>query len=337
MLVDDEWRRPGGRRRGGDVRAGTHSAALCALAAPVAAALLLAGCTSTTSTTAVTSSTPPAGVDHHKWVAERDAAALLAAYAPPPNAHRLTGAPRGSFVDLPPSTQAVGTLLDVARFWSVPGTMAGVIAWSRSHAPDGGRVTEVGTDGRSLPGATRGPGGLAQVATDVQSRNLTFTLPVRSAALSSRQVLVSVAASGTRDVTMRVDVQEVWLPTRPDWSFAPRGTTSVTATIWVGAGGTDARSATSTSRATIASFRRVVDAMAVWPPGRLEACAAESGQRFRLVLAVHDSRRMVLTSVVPECGGVEVLVHGRAPIALEDRGEALLASVESLAGASDGR
>jgi hypothetical protein len=84
---------------------------------------------------------------------------------------------------------------------------------------------------------------------------ITFSLPASGSVLSSRQVLVSVEADGPGDVAMRVDVQDVWYPTRPAWSFVSKNTATVAVTVWAGAGGFDPHSVTSTSTATVARLR----------------------------------------------------------------------------------
>jgi hypothetical protein len=300
---------------------------LTRLVAVVASTVLLAGCAGFGSTLSghVAKSAPP-GVDPHRWAAQLDAASLLASYAPPLGSVRLAMAPKGPWIDKPPSSQATPDVIDLTRLWRTPGTMASVLAWARTHASSHWTVVETGQAGQ---GAGPHPGTRPRIA-DVQSRNMTFSLPVRGPALFSRQVLVSDAPSGNDDVTMRVDVQEVWIPTRPTWSFVARAVTSVTATIWTGTYGTTPKSAKSTNRSTVDSLRRLVNAMPVSTVG-MTSCPADTGQRFRLIFRGPGIPQVIVSGLTAECGGISLSVSGHVRLGMTDTDRRVLAAIEVLA------
>ena len=120
--------------------------------------------------------------------------------------------------------------------------------------------------------------------------DITFALPASGAALASRQVLVSVAADGRGEVALRVDVQDVWYPTRPTWSYVWKVDAVATITVWAGDGGTDPHTIVTTKPATVARLRRLVNAMPM-STGGISGCVLERGQHFSEMCIRDRSRR----------------------------------------------
>jgi hypothetical protein len=242
---------------------------------------------------------------------------------------RLAVAPKRPWIDAPQSSQATSDLIDVTKLWRTPGTMASVLAWARTHAPGRWAVVETGQSGK---GAGPQPETHPRI-TDVQSRNMTFSLPIHGPALSSRQVLVSDASSGKGEVTLRVDVQEVWYPSRPTWSYVSSDASSVTATVRVGVGETHPKTATSTNPSVVASLGRLVNAMPVSPFG-VTSCPAFTGQRFTLEFRGPGSSPVIVSGLTAECGGISLSVVAHASLRMSDSHRRVLAAIEALSNRS---
>ena len=206
--------------------------------------------------------------------------------------------------------------------------MVEVIAWAKSHRQIHWADVGTGAEGQNPPGAE--PTSPPSIAV-VHERDVTFSLPARGRAFQSRQVLVSVSPSGKHEVTLRVDAQVVWIPTRETWSYVPRAVSFATATVWNGAGRTSTTIATSSNRSEVAKLRRLVNAMPVATSG-VTSCPAESGQQFRLEFggagAVYN-----LAGITGECGGIGLSVAGQGRVLLVDPGGRVFAAVEALADA----
>jgi hypothetical protein len=160
--------------------------------------------------------------------------------------------------------------------------------------------------------------------------DVTFSLPASGPAISSRQVLVTVTADGHGHVVLRVDVQEVWYPTRPSWSFVQKSDTSVTATVWTGAGGTDPHTVTTKNVAAVDRMRHLVNSLPMSTGGAF-SCPAEFGQYFKIAFRGKASS-VTLVGNITECGGLRLTEHGHGAVVLADSGGRVLAAVEALTG-----
>ncbi|HUY20761.1 MAG TPA: hypothetical protein VMV22_00320 [Acidimicrobiales bacterium] len=77
---------------------------------------------------------PGAGVDPHRVVARADAASLLRLVPVPPGAQPSEGRPAGvTTLEQAPSTPGTPDVVDLAAWWTAPGTMGSVIAWVQAH------------------------------------------------------------------------------------------------------------------------------------------------------------------------------------------------------------
>ena len=210
-----------------------------------------------------------AAEDPHQQAAELNAAFVLGSYSSPPGSVRLAAAPPGSGLGAPPSTPTTPDLVDLSKLWSTPGDMTSVIAWAKEHAPAHSTLSGMGESGSNPPGQ-RPPGAPGSPRINVVTMmGIAFALPTSGQALSTLQLLVSVAPDGPGTVVLRLDAQAIWVPTRPAWSFVTAKVTTVTATVWTGAGGTVPHTATSTDPGTVARLRGLVNAMFMSNDGSL--------------------------------------------------------------------
>ncbi len=316
-----------------------------ALLIVAAGAALLAGCSNSarppsgrgplSTKPATTAPASSGGVDPHQAAAKAAAAALLAAYTPPPGSALVEAAPAGSGLDQAPTSPGTADLVDRPGLWTAPGDMATVIAWARAHPPAESTLTGSGQGGQNTPGEPPpvGPGGSPGIET-VTTMDLTFSLPAPDG-LQAREVLVSVAPDGSDQVALRVDAQDVWYPTRPVWS-KPTVDSTVTATVFTGAGGTDPHVATATDTATVSRFRDLLNAMPVSTGGAelpgAHGCPAEFGQKFTVAFGDPGGPSATVSGTVVECGGLTLTEPGQPVVELVDTGGSLLAAAEALTG-----
>lgn len=293
--------------------------------------MVLAGCSALASSSRTSTLKTPPGVDPHRLEAQVNAAALLASYRPPPGSVRLASALKGPWIGKPPSSQATSELIDVTRAWRTPGNMVSVIAWAKAHAERHWRVVETGDSGQNPKGKAPPMRNGHPIIAEVKSRDVTFSLPVHGSALESRQVLVSVAARGTREVTLRVDIQVVWIPTRPIWSYVSRAATSLTATVWTGTSRVVPTTKTSSDPSTVASLRKLVNAMSVSTVG-LTSCPEDVGQRFSLEFKGPNAHQVTVSGLTAECGGISIIVPGHGRLGMWDAGARVVSAVEALTG-----
>lgn len=139
-----------------------------------------------------------------------DAAAILAAFVPPPGARRLARAPDvdGGLLRFPSSTLVSTALVDDVSFWAAPGRPPAVLAWEQAHLP--GRFTPEDQD--------FGPPGWDR----------TFSLAPIPGVLNGRDLVVGVVAAGGGQTAIRVDAQVAWQPPRPPGERVPAAARVVT-------------------------------------------------------------------------------------------------------------
>jgi hypothetical protein len=195
------------RTSGSRLLLGTVCAAAL-LTAGCAASSSVAGATSTgTSSSTVTSAAETAGAGGNGSPGQRaraDAAAIAAAFVPPPGARQLPGPPRlpGTWqLTSPSSTIVSSALADDATWWIVPGQPQQVLAWEVAHLPR-----------RFTPGDTTQGGSFWDEM---------FSLPPVAGVLTDRELVVEVASAGGGNTGIRVDGQVAWQPPRPASDLVP--------------------------------------------------------------------------------------------------------------------
>ena len=277
---------------------------VASISAALALAAALSGCVGAASSSPSAAIGPaPSGIDAHRWYAIEGARATLTGFTLPAGAVRLVTAPRGSPVATPPSYPGSKDLIDLDRLWRTTGDMSVAIAWARQHVAPGWATTESGTEG--------GPGG-------VLMEDVGFTLPDGAPYVESRQVLFSAAPDGARHVAVRMDVQVIWVPTRPAWSYVPRDATTATLTSWPATGDAPPRTTKTSDRAMVAALRALVNRMTVSTGGTEHCGPARASGRYSLRLRAPGSPQVEVSYSGYPCGGVDLTVQGHPVLTMTD-------------------
>jgi hypothetical protein len=282
--------------------------------------LAVAGCgtihaTQVGVTKSVTS--PSAAAVSPKSRAVADAAAILASFAVPPGARRLSGAPEG-VLKQPPILPSTPDLVDDSSWWQVPEAPRAVLGWERAHLPR--QFSAAGN------GALYGPGTAAWSGS--------FSLPAVSGVLNSRQLLVEATAVGDGQTALRVDAQVIWLPAKPASERIPSAARVVTITAIPGLDATGRALApvTITDATVVRRIASLIDGLPVFPPGTY-SCPMDTGKGLRLTFraTARGPALAVVTTYMDGCGGVDVTVGGAAQPGLSD-GPSLAQQVLTIVG-----
>src|ERR1700691_5166492 len=188
------------------------------------ATLMVAGCGTTHVTpgsagASPASSSPPASATAANATprerAEANATAILASFASPSRATRLSSAPdvAGDALRAPEFLPASPDVVDDVSWWRVPGQPQAVLAWEKTHLPRD--FTAAGT--------TRGGSPAAVYADEV-------TLPALTGVLSTRVLDVAAVSAGTVQTDLRVDAVVLWQPAKPASERVPSTAKAVTIT-----------------------------------------------------------------------------------------------------------
>jgi hypothetical protein len=216
--------------------------------------------------------------------AQADAAAILAAFATPPGAKRLSGPPASVKAALGRPFQA-GSSPDIAdkdSFWAVPIAPAAVLAWEEQHVPR--RFTHMetfhGTDGR------------------VAQSGDVFTLPPIAGVLESRELMIEVADGGGGQTAIRVDAQVTWTPAKPAGAMVPAAARVVTLSINYG-GNANGRKppgpVTISDPATVGKVAALVDHVPPLPSGTYN-CPFADGMAFNLAFRAQAGGPVLATT-----------------------------------------
>jgi hypothetical protein len=243
---------------------GVTALAGCALLAAVGCGTTDATQVGVTKTVAPPSASPPAtaAAASPRSRAVADAAAILASFAVPSGARRLSGAPEG-VLKQPPVLPATPDLVDDVSWWQAPGTPQAVLGWERAHLP------------RQLVASGSGSASDGLAWDD-------FSLPPVPGVLNSRELVVEVTSSGGQ-TAVRVDAQVSWLPAKPATEQIPSAARLVTITAIPGLDATGRTPApvTITSAAAVRRIASLIDGLPVFPPGTY-SCPADTGRALRL-------------------------------------------------------
>ena len=141
-----------------------------------------------------------------------DAAHILASFAPPPGARRLSRAPAADGGVLGQSESAGPYEVDLTSWWQVAGQPASVLDWEQAHLP--GQFSPAG-----------GSVGASRV------RDREFSLPAVPGVLYQRTMVVTVVAAGGGQTAIRVDGWVIWTPARPAAEQVPASARVVSAEV----------------------------------------------------------------------------------------------------------
>ena len=230
-----------------------------------------------------------------------DATAILASFAVPTGARKLSAAPSVGKGVLKASAQTLGTpdLVDKAEWWIAPGAPQGVLAWEARHLPRRFSSTGGGTTyGRNI----------------ATTWSQVFSLPGIHGVLDSRELVVLVVQDGDK-TAIRVDAQVAWQPARPATEKVPAAAKAVTISIDPGlnqGGRKPQKPVTITDPAKVRALTALINGLALFPPGVFD-CPRDFGGN--LVLTFRAGPRTpalaVATVDLSGCDGVDLTIGGK--------------------------
>jgi len=179
------------------------------------------------------------------------------------------------------------TLVDLHRFFVVPGSPASVVD-SMSQRPPAGSSVE------------------SDHATTSGKQVLVFSWPTSGAFFSDQLLLVNaVALSGNR-TALRLDAQVVWLPVKPRGDFVHGAKVVDVRRTWPGS--TSMQTAVISNPGSIANLLQRFNQMMVAPPGG-RSCPNEAGPTIRLDFKHGASAPPFATAIAVGTGCREVRVR----------------------------
>jgi hypothetical protein len=311
---------------------------IASLALGAAAALALSGCgtvhaqgtdpagqpTGSTDVPVTSAKSPARPSPTPKQRAEADADAILASFAVPKGARKLSAAPSVGKGALRWPGQTLGTpdLVDKAEWWIATGAPQSVLSWEAKHLSH--RFSSAGG------GTGYGPG-FATIWSQV------FSLPDIPGVLDSRELVVEVVQDGAK-TAIRVDSQVAWQPARPASEKVPAAAKAVTIAMKLGTdqgGRKPPKPVTITDPAKVGALKALVNGLALFPPGTFN-CPADFGQGLVLTFRAGPGTPALAVAAVDlaGCDGVDLTIGGKSQPALAGPGTDSGPQVLKLAGLS---
>jgi hypothetical protein len=306
---------------------------IASLALGAAAALALCGCgtvhadptgkpTGSTGVPVTSAKSPARPSPTPKQRAVADANSILASFAVPKGARRLSAAPtvENGVLKTPPQVPEMLDVVDTAEWWIAPGAPQSVLAWEAKHVSH--RFSTAGSGQSSGPGFT--------------SWSQSFSLPDIPAVLDSRELAVTVVQDGGK-TAIRVDGQVAWQPARPAGEKVPAAK-AVTIALNLGlnqGGRKPPKPVTITDRARVNSLKALINGLALFPPG-MYSCPADFGESMVLTFRAgpRTPALAVATVTLGGCGGVNLTIGGKSQPALAGLGQETGAAILKTAGLS---
>jgi hypothetical protein len=313
------------------------------LAVAASIGLMIAACGTVTPVTPAGPRTPAGGGPaagaslSQPQQARADAAAILAAFTPPPAAVRLPAAPGavvGGYLNHPGSTPGVQHLVDLAAWWRAPGTPMAALAYVKAHLP--GRFKPNGESFGAVPpaGVPNGPGG-PSLPDPYQRAGYTFAVQSGLPPLEGAQLLVDAARSASGQTYLRVDAQLAWTPARPAAEAVPAAAkiVTITATPDMNSPHDIPAPVTVTDPVKVRRIVALLDGLTLDGRG-VHGCPFMSGKAITLAFSPHVGGPVLATAgePFPSCGDVDFAIGGRRQPALSDYGS-FAATVLAIAGA----
>ncbi len=285
-----------------------------------------------------TPSATPSGSPAGQTPAQRaaaDAAAMLAAFPVPPGAVPTQALPV-SWLSASPEPATGPDAVTRTGWWRVAGQPVTVLGWIKAHMPSG---FSLGLSGSGQPGprivaepALPHPGATKPA---IKLWFAQFTKPPVPDVLSTRWLVVSVAADGSGQTAIRVDGEVYWVPVKPAAERIPSSATVVTIAPILGNGPVNADDApvVITDPAKVAKIAAVVNALQLFAVGRM-MCPMYRGPSMRLTFraAPTGPDLAVVTANTTGCGTVGVSIGGHQYPMLAGAG-AMEKQVMTIAGA----
>ena len=273
---------------------------------------LLAGCGTVSAgraTAPVTSVAAAQQTPQQRAVA--DAAKLLAAFVPPPQAVRTTREPV-SLLSEAPTEPASGEIVTRIGWWQGPGQPATVLGWIKAHQPSGFSDASVGKAGRLAPGRAPVP---IRSSPNLPLSFVDFTVPDVPGVLVDRTVIAAVVADGRDRTAIGVYAQVLWLPPRTAAELIPAAARLVTITPLSGSAppaATD-HQVTITDRGQLTRIAAVVNALPSQPSVELVECGPNPGPGMQLTFraTAGGPALAVVTAHQQLCPEVSLVIGGK--------------------------
>ncbi len=260
-----------------------------------------------------------------------DAAKLLAAFVPPPQAVRTTREPV-SLLSEAPTEPASGEIVTRIGWWQGPGQPATVLGWIKAHQPSGFSDASVGKAGRLAPGRAPVP---IRSSPNLQLSFIDFSLPDVPGVLVSRSVIAAVAADGRGQTVIGVYGESSWLPARTAAELIPAAARLVTITPLSGSAAPAAtdHQVTITDRGQLTRIAAVVNALPSQPPVGWMECGPFPGPGMQLTFRASAAgpALAVVTAYQELCPEVSLVIGGKQMPPL-DGAETLFQRVMVIAG-----
>ena len=251
--------------------------------------------------------------------AEADATAILASFAAPPGASRLSGAPSAGQGALkkPFQQPADPDLVDDVSWWEAPSQPRQVLAWEKAHLSHRFSADESGSE----------QDGHATVWGDG------FTLPPVTGVLDSRTLLVEAVAAGDGTTALRVDAQVTWIPARPATEVVPSATRAVTLSVLPNPN-LHAKlpgPVTITKPDRVRALAALIDGLPEFPPG-FYSCPAGFGDALVLTFRARPAgpALAVATVELSGCEGVDFTIGVKQQPGLGGPGEGQRVAAQAL-------
>jgi hypothetical protein len=255
--------------------------------------------------------------------ARTDTAAILASFAPPPGAVRLTRAPGdvGGVLDHAEGYPGALHLVDDAAWWRVPGGPLGVLDYEKAHLP--ARFKPGGVSWGAIPPAGRPPGPGAPGLPPNRYQRAGYEFAVRGGLppLESATMLVDAARSASGQTYVRVDAQLTWTPARSPAERVPAAVKVITITAQpdMNAPRDIPAPVTVTDPAKVAQIIALLDRLTIDSSG-VHGCPLETGRGITLAFLARAGGPVLATATetIPGCNGVAFTIGGRKQPQLAD-------------------
>jgi len=271
------------------------------------------------------------GIPVGRALASLYAGSLACDFAVPAGARRLAHAPDAGYGTLkqsapPPGAQEV----DLVRYWQVPGSPQGFLAWEKHHLP------------RALAASASGQGYGSRWGV-VFERDDTYTLPPvpvhpsPHGQIESRTMTISAVSAGNGRADIEVAVSVDWIGPRPAAEAVPPAAHAVTIAVKpdMNLHTTPPAPVTVTDPAKVRRIVALLDGLPLSPPG-VFSCPEDGGAMLILTFRAHPGAP-ALAVAEPDlegCGWVSFTIAGKPQPSLgpNDGGISFAANVIRIAG-----
>jgi hypothetical protein len=250
--------------------------------------------------------------------ARNDAAAMLAAFVPPPGATRLSKPPGGVGGKLshPEGYPSDPDVVYAATLWQIPGmTPKQVLAWEKAHLPSRFKLSLQTGEEVTVPPRFRPPGDPYHYA------SYGFSPPAGKTDFG--EMTVGAASTLAGQTYVRVQAVVAWQPPRPATEKVPAAAKVITITAQpdLNAPHDVPGPVTITDPVKVSRVISLLDGLNI-DPGGMHGCLMMSGRGITLTFRASASGPALATAHedVPDCGRVAFAIGGHGQPALSDWG-----------------